>query len=117
MARKSKSANGVPLGCAFFLLPALTAATVKPGFMEHSISKRGIVISGRDNVGFSQGMTVDGDAVIGKEFGSTHNSTLQLRFFGIYFWNAPIPTPRVELGVNYNSNSTELGGFQGIPHV
>ena len=37
-------------------------------------------------------------AVIGKELGSIHNSTLQFRFFGIDFLNAPIPTPQVELG-------------------
>ena len=42
--------------------------------------------------------TIGQEAVIGKELGSIHNSTLQFRFFGIDFWNAPIPTPLMELG-------------------
>ena len=42
--------------------------------------------------------TIGQEAVIGKELGSIHNSTLQFRFFGIYLRNAPIPTPGVELG-------------------
>ena len=52
------------------------------------------------------------EAVIGKELGSIHNSTLQFRFFGIDFWNAPIPTPRVELG---GQLQLQFHGIGGIP--
>ena len=50
--------------------------------------------------------------VIGKELGSIHNSTLQFRFFGIDFWNAPIPTPLVELG---GWLQLQFHGIGGIP--
>ena len=50
--------------------------------------------------------------VFGKELGSIHNSILQLQFFGIGFWNAPIPTPVVELGLQLQFR---LNGMGGIP--
>ena len=48
------------------------------------------------------------------EFTNPHSNSDSLEFifgmskFQLHWWNG---------GVNSNSNSTELGGFQGIPHV
>ena len=56
--------------------------------------------------------TIGQEAVIGKELGSIHNSTLQFRFFGIDFWNAPIPTPLVELR---GQLQLQFHGIGGIP--
>ena len=50
-------------------------------------------------------------AVFGKELGSTHNSIFQFRFFGICFWNTPIPTPVVELELQLQFWFNGIGGI------
>ena len=51
-------------------------------------------------------------AVIGKELGSIHNSTLQFQLFGIDFLSAPIPTPLAELVAQLQ---LQFHGIGGIP--